>query len=281
MTWQGDGGTRPAGEAPDDETRVDWPASGADATEPPSSPPAGPPGPPAAPPAPPTSYPPATAAWAAPRPAAAPVTPGQGATGLRYGGVLARWLAWVLDGFVLSILLLLVSGVMGAVMGDLYGAVLVSTVVYVGATFLYFVGMWTGGGQATLGMRLFNLRVGNAVDGQPLTMTQAVVRWLVLGLWVNFATVLPAPASTLVSLAGTLWFLVLLISTVASPTRQGIHDRVAGSSMVQPIGREGPVMPCLVTFVLLLVVLPIVAIVALIFLGGAVSEILNEVGTSI
>jgi uncharacterized RDD family membrane protein YckC len=281
VTWQGDGGTGPAGEGPDDETRVDVPATGAEVIQQPPTPPVAPP---LAPPAPPPafdgpSYPPPAAGWAPPASSVAGAGPGSG--GLKYGGVLARWLAWVLDGFVLSILLLVVSAFMGGLMRDTYGAVLVSTVVYVGATFLYFVGMWTAARQATLGMRVFNLRVGNAADGQPLTMTQAVIRWLALGLWVNFAAVLPAPASTSVSVLGLLWYLVLLVSTVASPTRQGIHDRVAGSSIVQPIGREGPVMPCLLVMVLLVVVLPIVAIVTLIFLGGAVEEILREVGTSI
>ena len=141
--------------------------------------------------------------------------------------------------------------------------------------------MWTGSDQATLGMRLFNLRVGNAADGRPLTMAQAAVRWLALGLWINGASILPSPLPGIIGLFGLLWYLALLISTVTSPTRQGIHDRAAGSGMVQPVGREGPVMPCLVLFVLVLVVLPIVAIVGLIFIGGQVSQILQDVGTSI
>jgi uncharacterized RDD family membrane protein YckC len=277
VTWQGDGGTGPSGDAPDDETQAAWPATGASPTEPPATPPGPPPAPPAAPP-PQAAYPPPLAAWA---PLAPTMGQGPGSAGLRYGGVPARWLAWVLDGLILSIFLVFVSGFMGALMRDSYGAVLVSTVAYVGATFLYFVGMWTGGGQATLGMRLFNLRVGSPADGSALTMTQAVLRWIALGLWVNFAAVLPAPASTLVSLLGVLWYLALLVSTLASPTRQGIHDRIAGSAMTQPIGREGPVVPCLFMFVLFVVVLPIFAIVALIFLGGAVSDILIKAGASI
>ena len=196
--------------------------------------------------------------------------------GLKFGGVLPRLLAWWLDGFLLGIVLVVVAGVMGAIMGSVQGATLVSTVVYVGLTFLYFVGMWTGGGQATLGMRLFNLRVGNATDGRELTMSQATVRWFAMGMWASAAAVLPPPLSTLVSMAGSLWYLVLLISTVASPVRQGIHDRVSGSAMVAPIGREGPVVPCAVLFVLLLVVLPIVAIIALVAIGTQLSDMLIQ-----
>ena len=86
--------------------------------------------------------------------------------------------------------------------------------VYVGATFLYFVGMWTGGGQATLGMRVFNLRVGNAVDGQPLTMS-AGHRALAGARAVDQLRGGPPRTDEHAGLAcsGLLWFLVLLIST--------------------------------------------------------------------
>lgn len=246
MTWQGD------------------PSMGAEPTPPP-------------PPAPPPAAPPPAGAWAPPEtaPASAPEN-----GGLKFGGVLPRLLAWWLDGLLLGIALVVVAAVMGAIMGSVQGATLVSTVVYVGLTFLYFVGMWTGGGQATLGMRLFNLRVGNATDGRELTMSQATVRWFAMGMWVSAAALLPPPLGTLLSMAGSLWYLVLLISTVASPIRQGIHDRAAGSAMVAPIGREGPIVPCAVLFVLLLVVLPIVAIVGLLALGTQISDILVDAGTS-
>jgi uncharacterized RDD family membrane protein YckC len=283
VTQQDDGTPGSPDGAPDDETRVVRPASSAGPVEPPAAPPPAPAAPPPVPPAPgyppQGAYPPPGGAWSSqPQQAAAA---GSGAGGLKFGGVLARWLAYVLDGFILGILLVVVNVVLAVVMAGSTGFSAVSSVIYLGASFLYFVGLWTGSRQATFGMRLFNLRLGNAIDGRPLTMTQAAIRWVVLGSWISGANILPAGVSAIIGLFGLLWFLVLLVSTATSPTRQGIHDRVAGSSMVQPIGREGPVMPCLVLVVLLVVVLPIVSVVALLFIGGQVSQIMRDVGTSI
>ncbi len=169
-----------------------------------------------------------------------------GTSPLKFGGVLPRFLAWTLDGLLLSIALGVISGILGAVMGSGDTAFLVATVVYIGMTFLYFVGLWTGGSQATFGMRLFHLRVGNAADGRTLTMSQAAMRWFALGFWINALALLPAPAGSLLSFVGLFWYLGLLISTAASATRQGFHDRLARSAMVAPVGNEGPVMPCVV-----------------------------------
>lgn len=265
MTWQGDPASGSGSATPDDETRVDWVAPVGDAPPPPPAPP---------PSAPTPAPPPPTAGGPTPVPAT-PWAPAPDNGGLKFGGVLPRLLAWWLDGFLLGIVLAVVAGVLGAVMGSVEGATLVSIVVYVGLTYIYFVGMWTGSGQATLGMRLFNLRVGNATDGRELTMSQATVRWFAMGMWISAVAVLPPPVSTLVSMGGTLWYLVLLISTVASPVRQGIHDRIAGSAMTAPIGREGPIVPCAVLFVVLFVVLMVVAVVGLIALGAALSQMIT------
>ena len=85
----------------------------------------------------------------------------------------------------------------------------------------------------------------------------------------------------LLGLVGVGWALALLVTTVTSPTKQGLHDRFAGSAIVQPIGREGPVIPCLILLVLLVVVLPLIVIVGLLAVGSQFTEILSEVGTPI
>ncbi|OGO57736.1 MAG: hypothetical protein A2V85_18445 [Chloroflexi bacterium RBG_16_72_14] len=149
---------------------------------------------------------------------------------------------------------------------------------YIGIEFLYFVGLWTSSSRATLGMRLMKLQIGNAFDGRTLTMTQAVTRWLALGLPFQATGFVPQLAA-IAGLAG-LWTLVLLISTAVSPTRQGVHDRIANSAIVQPIAASTPAVACLV-LVLLLVLVPLIAIVALILLGSQVSAILSAVGESV
>ena len=145
---------------------------------------------------------------------------------------------------------------------------------------LYFIASWSGGRRATLGQRLFGIQVGNAFDGRPLRLDQAVRRWLGIGDFLLLLGIIPAlgPASS-----GLLfvWNIALLITAATSPTKQGLHDRLANSAVVRPANAgNGLAYGCLAIVVALLVV-AIVAIVGLIFLGGQVSSILSEVGESI
>jgi uncharacterized RDD family membrane protein YckC len=204
--------------------------------------------------------------------------------GLKFGGVLPRLLAYWLDSIIVTIIVALIVGALGAVSPIIgpggFDSFVVTTVMTVGVYALYFIGFWTSGGRATPGMRLFHLQVGQAADGRTLSTGQAVIRWVALGYpftLLGLAWWLAVPVSGLL----LVWEIVLLVSTAMSPTRQGLHDRAAGSAMVAPEGNEGPVVPCLVLAVILVVVLPLLAVVGLIFIGGAVQEILTEVGTSI
>jgi uncharacterized RDD family membrane protein YckC len=102
---------------------------------------------------------------------------------------------------------------------------------------VYFVWFWTGGRRATPGQRVFSIQVGNAYDGQPLSVRQAITRWIALGFWPAFLAILPIRTVAIWGItASYLWLLVLLVSTIASPTKQGIHDQLAGSALVRPAG---------------------------------------------
>jgi uncharacterized RDD family membrane protein YckC len=99
----------------------------------------------------------------------------------------------------------------------------------------YFVWFWSGGRRATPGQRVFDIQVGNAFDGQPLSVRQAVIRWIALGFWPWFLLLLPFKALAIWGItASLLWSLVLAVTTVVSPTKQGIHDQIAGSALVRP-----------------------------------------------
>ena len=147
--------------------------------------------------------------------------------------------------------------------------------------FAYFVFFWTGGRRATPGQQLFKLQVGNAFDGKALTSTQAVKRWFALGTFLSLFSILPAiyPLASLVELV---WVIALFVTTVRSPTKQGFHDKFANSAVVRPSGQSSSALltTCLI-IILVLGVLFVLSIVALIFLGSQVSNILSEVGTSI
>jgi uncharacterized RDD family membrane protein YckC len=214
------------------------------------------------------------------------------APGLVFSDTASRFVAYVID----LILIGIVTGIVGELLGlgpptpplgdgstDFTQAFETSveyTILDLAIGALYFIASWSGGRRATLGQRLFGIQVGNAFDGRPLRLDQAVRRWLGIGDFLLLLGIIPAlgPASS-----GLLfvWNIALLITTATSPTKQGLHDRLANSAVVRPANAgNGLAYGCLAIVVALLVV-ALVAIVGLIFLGGQVSSILSEVGESI
>jgi len=121
---------------------------------------------------------------------------------------------------------------------------------------IYFVWFWSGGRRATPGQRLFGIQVANAFDGVPLTFGQAFGRWTAFGYWVGVVAVLPFLSVAIVLvIGGSLWSLTLLVSTIISSTKQGLHDRFAASAVVRPAGASNR---WAVRFVGLLVVLVVI-----------------------
>ena len=230
--------------------------------------------------------------WAAPVPVVQEVAPG-----LVFSSTGARWVAWFVDVVILGIFLATISAILDAVgltspgpstasfgepgywdaylRADPIGAVLT-----VAVSALYFVGSWTGGRRATLGQRLLSIQVGNAFDGRSLTMEQAVRRWLGLGEVVSLLGVVPGLAGA-GSLLLFVWWIVLFVTTATSPTKQGLHDKLANTAVVRPTSAgNGWIMGCFV-ILLILALLAMFSIVSLIFLGGQVSTILSTVGESV
>jgi uncharacterized RDD family membrane protein YckC len=206
--------------------------------------------------------------------------------------------AWIVDLILLGIVSIVIGALLGAVgLGPTATAPIgppgisqhwngftradpIGTVLTVAVSALYFIGFWSGGRRGTPGQRMLSIQVGNAFDGRPLTMDQAIRRWLGLGDVITLLGVLPAAAG-LGSLLLFVWAIVLLITTATSPTKQGLHDKLANSAVVRPVSAgNGWVIACLV-IVAALVLIPLLAIVALIFLGGQVSTILSTVGESV
>jgi uncharacterized RDD family membrane protein YckC len=226
--------------------------------------------------------------WAVPAPARPEVAPG-----IAYSDTLPRVIAYIFDLILLAIIGGLISTALGwsttmtSGIDPATGAFDISqirtspedTILRVVLAALYFIGSWTGGRRATLGQRIFQLQVGNAVDGRPLRTEQAIRRWLGLGDFLALLSLIPGQAA----LGGLslLWALVLLITTASSPTKQGLHDKFAESAVVRPVtAGNGLVIACLVILVAL-ILLPVVALIALIGLGSQVSTILSQVGNSV
>src|SRR4051794_10356252 len=235
-------------------------------------------------------------AWAPP-----PEAYGVPATGgLAYAGTLPRIIAWIVDSLILAFVTLALSvatfalfgdstdgsaifrgGLAGAARGPYFIASLVALLIGLGIQLLYFVLQWSSRARATIGMRLLGLQVANARDGATLTRSQGVRRWIALGAWLGLLGYVPGVAA-IGWLVQLVWVLALLVTTASSATKQGLHDRVAGSVVVQPGGASssGFFVGCMVTLALLLA-LPVVGFIALAAFGGQMSEILGSIGESV
>ncbi len=232
----------------------------------------------------PTPEPGPTVAWSAPAPA-----PAVGAPGLTWADTPTRFVAYIIDGFLVGLIAIIVVSILGVALAGTgsdpvtstqTGGLFYALSALIGAA--YYILSWSGGRRATPAQRLFNIQVGNAFDGQALTTTQAVKRWAGLGGFLGMFSIVPSDTVLgAVYIIEFVWYIVLLISTVTSPTKQGLHDKFANSAVVRPAGAgTSAAMACLI-IVILLFVLALVSIVALIFLGGQVSRILSTVGQSV
>jgi uncharacterized RDD family membrane protein YckC len=185
--------------------------------------------------------------------------------GLVFADTPSRIAAYLLDGVVLSVIGSIPPALLGLydytaptvagafpepIQRETFIGVSIFTFAIQAAYFLWF---WTGGRRATPGQRVFRIQIGNAFDGRPLTMTQAIERWLAMGWWVTLLAFLPFFAVAVASYAIYFaWWLILAISIIVSPTKQGIHDRFARSAMVRPAGQSnGWAVGCVVIYGLL------------------------------
>ena len=195
----------------------------------PTPPPAGPVGwvDPAAPPAaaPPPGSPGATVGWE-------PVAPQREvAPGLSYADTISRLIAYVIDLILIGIVAGIIAAILGAgesfsstQFGRFEGGYRLSgpgyTIPVVVLSLAYFVFFWSGGRRATIGQRIFGIQVGNAFDGHPLSIEQALRRWVGLGLFLALLD-LVLPRSSWLGLVQLVWWIVLLGSTALSPTQAG------------------------------------------------------------
>jgi len=210
--------------------------------EQPSPPPPGPmPGP--------MSAPPSMPAWTSALTSTAP-TPGP--AGLYYADVPNRIIAYIIDAIIVGIVGLIISIVVFAIFGSPTSVTtvpdassllgirietqtnIIPTLVYavfgIALSGGYFIYTWTAM-RGTIGMRALGMQVGNAADGATMTMDQAIRRWLALGGIFSLAQTLnPLPlVGLLIGLAALAWVIFLLVTTAQSPTKQGWHDKFAGT----------------------------------------------------
>ncbi len=109
----------------------------------------------------------------------------------------------------------------------------------------YFVTTWMVL-RASPAQKLLGLQVGSYADGTTLTLAQAVIRWLALGVPLDLLSILSPNEETanLAGILGFIWIAVLLITTYVTPFQQGLHDRFAGSLVLRELPQEPePIKP--------------------------------------
>jgi uncharacterized RDD family membrane protein YckC len=150
----------------------------------------------------------------------------QGYGQVTYGGFWIRLVAYIIDAVIIFIPLAILGFIIGVIAAASAGAannsnanaiagsgasLLVDLIAFV-VTVGYFVYFW-GKGQ-TIGMRVFHLRVADAVTGQPIGYGRAALRYL--GYIV----------SALVCYIGLIW-------AAFDGRKQGWHDKIANTVVLQ------------------------------------------------
>lgn len=212
-----------------------------------------PPQQPPPPPGPGPTAPPSMPAWTSSLTSTAP-TPGP--AGLFYADVPNRIIAYIIDAIIVGIVGLILGAILFAVLGPTQSVRVVpdatqflgfrtetstNFVSYIAFAILglalsagYFIYMWTAM-RGTIGMKALGMQVGNQTDGATITMDQAIRRWLALGGIFSLAQTLNGfpLIGLLIILASFIWVIALLVTTAQSPTKQGLHDKFAGTMVVK------------------------------------------------
>ncbi len=135
-------------------------------------------------------------------------------------GFWIRFIAYLIDGIVIGVPLLILGAILGAFSGSstanqvsegLVIWYLIALVVSIG----YFIYFWSAGGGQTLGMRMFKLRVIKT-NGSPVSVGSAVLRYI--GMIIN-SIIFGLPI-------GWIW-------AAFDKNKQGWHDKIAGTYVIK------------------------------------------------
>jgi uncharacterized RDD family membrane protein YckC len=217
--------------------------------------------------------------WSPPVAAVAP-TIGAVGEGLVIARVFPRVVAFAVDAILLGLIGVAVSLPLGLYDVDRDPTVaLIVSVILVAVDLVYFVGLWTSGLHATVGMRLLQLRILDAATAKTVPLNDALLRWIALTGAVAILGLVPGIDNS-VALIGAVWTLILLITTGSDRLRQGLHDKWARTVVVQPApGGSGLAFAtCLVLVVLFGFILPVAG---LLLYGDELRDILVQIGNSV
>jgi uncharacterized RDD family membrane protein YckC len=151
-----------------------------------------------------------------------PPTGGQepGSLGLRLG-------ARIIDGIIVFVVAVIIGILLSMVSDYRSNAFLfafINGIIAGVLTFVYFVGFETSQG-ATPGKKLLGLSVRGPDGASKPTVQQSAVR----NVWTLFNVVPPQFVGGVLYLAAVIW---IAVTINGSPTKQGIHDKLAGGTQV-------------------------------------------------
>ena len=127
-----------------------------------------------------------------------------------YGGFWIRTVAYIIDAIIIGIVGAVLSAPLAVNYSDMNSpSVRASNGIELVLSAVYFILLWTYMG-ASLGQRIFGMRVVDATTGQPIGLGKAALRWL--GLILSFA----------VCLIGVIW-------VAFDGRKQGWMDKIAGT----------------------------------------------------
>jgi RDD family len=162
--------------------------------------------------------------------------------------VSRRSLAWIADVVLVTVLIFVSVGIVDAAFGPTVrthpeaaaledvmtadvGRVVLNALLATALSAGYFVVPWAflGGSPAQLALRM---RVRGRPNGETLPLGRALARWILL--FPPFATISALTAgmplfAAVVWGTAVVWYVVLLLTTARSETKQGLHDRIARS----------------------------------------------------
>jgi RDD family protein len=179
-----------------------------------------------------------------------------------FADVPSRLVAYAVDALILTIVVfvgaLVVSALIGPTVrfgdaGDaLRGEVavdrsraIVDGVISTALGSIYFIGSWIVLGGSP-GLRLLGMRLRRETDGGRIGFRAAFVRWLLLGGPFGLATLLALGVPVLrlsMGAAVAAWYLILLVTTARSASKQGLHDHYAHTVVTKVARRPSWVGP--------------------------------------
>jgi uncharacterized RDD family membrane protein YckC len=166
-----------------------------------------------------------------------------------YADVAARTVALFLDAILLTIAIFVAAVAVSVAIGPAVelnsaadtvgdavtlhrGVAIVDAFVSLAVSAAYFGGSWIVLG-ASPAQRLMGMHVGAQADGATLSREQALVRWALLaapfGISALLTTAFAGPIDTIAPTLTIAWYVILLVTTAVSATKQGIHDRIPGT----------------------------------------------------